>query len=76
MSNTFLGKITLFSFLLLGIAAISAPSVLAAGDTKTRSAKTAQATNTSAMKKTTSSTRKPRSKKKKKATLRKKKHNK
>ena len=35
MSNTFLGKIALFSFVLLGMAAISAPSVFAATDTKT-----------------------------------------
>jgi len=56
MNNKFLGKIALFSFLVIGLAGISSPSAFAAGDTKTNTAKTKKADTKS--KKTVSSAKK------------------
>ena len=55
MNNRFLGKMALFSFLVIGLVAISSPSAFAAGDTKPNTAKTKKADTKS--KKTVSSAR-------------------
>src|SRR4030095_16555207 len=62
MSNKFLGKIALFSFLVIGLVAISSPSAFAAGSTKPNTAKTKKADTKS--KKTVSSAKKSNYKKK------------
>lgn len=68
MINKTLGKIALFSFLLLGLIAVSSPAIYAAVDTKAKPAATAK---TSAKK---DGTNKPKSKKK--TTSHRKKHSK